>query len=209
MSQTVLVAILGVWVTGALALGWFMGRRGYEPYTWTVIGMSLGPLAAIICAVRLLQPPIGEPKFLHRGESPRPGVDVLIGFDGSPESIAAIETVERLLRERVGRITLAQVVPFDAAPETRQAAEDNLERRRRQVGPHASAVVLSGVPAEALRHYAGRLGYDLIVIGTRHDRWTYVAAGSVASELARETNIPVLLSDATMQHPRTTDLATS
>jgi len=208
MSQTTFAVIIGVWVAEALFLGWFMGRRGYEPYTWTVIGMTLGPLAVILSVSRLLRPPSRDPKLLHLGQTQRGGVDVLIGFDGSPESIAAIEAVERLLRDRLGRVTLAQVVPIDATPEVRKAAEDNLERRRRQVGTQASSVVLSGVPAEALRHYAGRLGYDLIAIGTRHDRWAYVAAGSVAAELARETNIPVLLSDATGQHPRTTALVT-
>ena len=119
-------------------------------------------------------------------------VDVLVGADGSPESEAAMDSVVALLGDRLGRLTLATVVPYGdiTAPE-RQATE-----ALRQLTPRAPAAdleVLHGHPSAALRQYAVEGGYQLIVVGTRGRGLTKGILGSAATELARDSEIPVLL----------------
>lgn len=59
----------------------------------------------------------------------------------------------------------------------------------------ASAVVLRGEPVAALRDYVRRLGYEVLVVGTRGEGKTRAMLGSVAVALARGAGIPVLLVD--------------
>ena len=111
---------------------------------------------------------------------------------GRPSRTAAVDAAVALLGDRLGRLTLATVVPFGdvKAPERRAA-----EQLRRQAGrvPTADLEVLHGHPSEALRQCAVEGGYQLIVVGTRGKGLTRAVLGSAATELARDSEVPVLL----------------
>jgi nucleotide-binding universal stress UspA family protein len=196
LVDQVAAVVAGGWVVLALALGWVMGRRGFEAYTWTFVGLVLGPIAVAIALAMVIQPPAHEPKLLRRAMSRGGVVDVLVGADGSPEAQAAVAAASDLLDGRIGRLTFARVVPIDAPRNVVRDAEASLEHQRLLAGPDASSVLLRGLPADALRDYAARLDYELIAIGTRGEGRSHALLGSVASTLARGSVIPVLLSDA-------------
>ena len=85
--------------------------------------------------------------------------------------------------------------PPDSA---RAFAEAELEKERRVAAPGASTVLLRGQPAAALQEYARAASYQLLAVGTRGEGRSLAVLGSVASSLARGTDIPVLLADASM-----------
>jgi nucleotide-binding universal stress UspA family protein len=93
-------------------------------------------------------------------------------------------------------VTLARVIPIDASLDVeREAAAELADARASHPQLDPSTVVLRGDPASALRDYVRRLGYEVLVIGTRGDGRTRSPLGSVALALARGAGIPVLLVD--------------
>jgi len=196
MSEPVLAVAFGVWIIEAFVLGYVMGRRGYDAYSWTFLGTVLGPIVVVVALSFVFRPPSREPRLLRAGRRGTGSIDVLVGVDGSPESQAAIERVAALFGSSTGRVTLARVVPVDATQETEQRAEAQLAAAC-SAHPQldVSAVVLRGEPAAALRDYVRRLGYDVLVVGTRGEGKTHAMLGSVAIALARGAGVPVLLVD--------------
>jgi nucleotide-binding universal stress UspA family protein len=196
--------VCGVWMLEALALGYVMGRRGYEAYSWTLIGVVLGPLGIALAVSFALRPLPGEPRVVQRGRRGAGTIDVLVGIDGSRAADAAFDRVVALLGSSRGRVTLARVVPFDATHETEAVAQAQLEAARAahpELG--ASTVLLRGNPASTLRDFAARSGYKLLAVGTRGAGRSRAVLGSVATSLARGSEVPVLLVDDVVLTPRT------
>ncbi len=189
------VFIAITWVATGVVLAVVMGRRGHNGFGWLVTGSLLGPLGVVLAVdarrhAEQLEPlPVRDVAPITVGTGP---VDVLVGADGSPESEAAMDSVLALLGDRLGRLTLARVVPYGdiAAPE-RQATE-GLRRLTGRV-PAADLEVLHGHPSAALRQCAVEGGYQLIVVGARGKGLTKGILGSAATELSRDCEIPVLL----------------
>lgn len=196
MEEILLAIVIATWITEALLLGYLMGRRGYDAYSWTLIGVVFGPISLAIAISVAARTPQRGARFLHTGKTGVGSIDVLIGVDGSPQSEAAIRRVGSLFGGSAGRITFANVVPIDATPETETAAEAQLASARAahpELDP--STVVLRGRPVDALRDHVTQLGYDLLAVGTRGTGGSSAILGSVATELARHAGVPVLLVD--------------
>jgi nucleotide-binding universal stress UspA family protein len=193
-GSSVLLAALVVWLVIGASLAVALGRRGHDPFGWLVLGMLLGPFAVLLAiesvdqdeqgAVEVVAPPTGHP-----GAS----VDVLVGFDGSAGSEAAIALAERLFGDRIDRLTLATIVPYDAGHVGDRVARSTLRDRPRGSRPSGVGLeVAHGRPAVALQQLAQRDAYDLIVVGTRADERVHVL-GDAAVDLARHSAVPVLL----------------
>lgn len=193
MLDNMLALVIVGWVFEALVVGWLMGRRGFDPYMWTIVAIVLGPVALPLAAWNALRPPKSLPAVLNRGGDGQGSIDLLVGFDGSSDSRAAGDAAVALLEGRVGRLTLARVVPFDATGEVERRVEAELDVERQRLGPLASTVVLRGRPADALRDYARRLRYDVIVVGAKGHGKTTLLLGSVATELGSRSPVPVLV----------------
>lgn len=194
------------WSLEALALGYFMGRRGYDSYAWVVIGFVFGPISLGIALFYVRQSPSRDPVVLRPGKSGPGLIDVLVGVDGSPEADGGIPSVRRLLGSELGSITVAQVIPVDATVEARLRAEQDLARvadEHSTLG--VSTVLLRGEPAAALRDYAADLQCELIVVGARGRGRSASLLGSVATALAGGGTLPVLLVSASAppRQPRT------
>jgi nucleotide-binding universal stress UspA family protein len=187
---------LAAWMLEALALGYFMRRRGYDGYTWVSLGTVLGPIAVVVAVTFVVRPASRQPTLIHSGRRGSEGIDVLIGVDGSPNGDAAVACIASLLGRPLGRVTLGYVVPLAAGAEPERIAKAQLEgTRSHHASLDPSTVLLRGAPSEALQDYAVRQGYKLLVVGTRGDGRSRALLGSVAVDLAGGSSVPVLLVD--------------
>ena len=97
MSYSTLIVVVAVaWLSTGLTLSLVMGRRGHDALAWLVLGTLFGPLGAIF-AVEARSDELTRPEMVAPAQSSGPGpVDVLVGVDGSPESIAALRAAVEL-----------------------------------------------------------------------------------------------------------------
>jgi len=203
MSELAIAVAAGAWIVEAIVLGFVMGRHGYEPGLWLFVGFVFGPIAVMLALSAVLRPPAHEPHLLHGGHRRSGRIDVLVGIDGSAESAAAVGRVLDLFGDRVGRVTLARVVAIDASLDVeRDAAAELAAACAAHPELDPSTVVLRGTPASALRDYVERLGYEVLVVGTRGEGRSHAPLGSVAVALARGVGVPVLLVDDAEGTPR-------
>jgi nucleotide-binding universal stress UspA family protein len=195
MSFTEVTLVVAVsWLTAGLTLSLFMGRRGHDPFSWLLLGTLFGPLGAIFAAEARSRERPGPADLVATGRAAGPGpVDVLVGIDGSSGSRAALHAVTELLGPRIGRLTLATVIPFDSGVEAQRSARAGLEEQGRAVPDGPQLELLHGRPAEALLDRTVEGGYDLLVIGTRGTGASTSILGSTAVDAARSAKVPVLL----------------
>ncbi len=194
-----LLVVLPLWVLTGLATALIMRRRGHGEYAWGLLGAVFGPLviAFAVDAVRRERQAAAE--TLQPGMRGPGPVDVLVGLDGSPESEEALGAALHLFDGRIGRLTLATVLDYDAAAtglprEVVDAARTRLEiHAATSAMPQPGMVLLAGRADEALPAYARREHFDVIVVGARGSGGSKAVLGSVAQTLARGTGMPVLL----------------
>jgi nucleotide-binding universal stress UspA family protein len=85
-------------------------------------------------------------------------------------------------------------VPFgDIWDQERRAAQGLRRLADRTPGRALELEVLHGRPSAALRQRAIEGGFELIAVGARGEAMTKAVLGSAASELARDSKIPVLV----------------
>ncbi len=211
VSLTAVDLVIAAWFILASLVAIFMVRRGHSPAKWTAIAFLTGPLAVPLAAWSRYRSRGIRPTTLQWGERGPGSLSVLVGIDGSAAAHAALHGVAQLLDDRIGRLTLAYVLDYDAAAgkeeaQPRAAAADTLAEAARTVeellGVRPTSIVLAGSPAQALMEHALAAAHDLVVIGT-HGRgdadWLH---GSVASALAQEPPIRVMiLTAATAARP--------
>lgn len=196
MNGTILLLVIAAWFAIGVVLSLTLGRRGHDGFGWFVLGTLLGP-AAILFALEARHEERMRPRVLSNPGGPDRGhVDVLVGFDGSPESRACAEMTVELVGSRLGRLTLATVVPFDGGTAAERSAIAAVEAEAKRLARLAPGVeVLHGHPATALAARARADGYEVLAIGTRGTGRAHLF-GSAASELARNSPVPVLLVSA-------------
>lgn len=198
-SMTFVIVIAGVWLAIGLGLSLVMGRRGHLAFSWLIIGTVLGPLGLVLALDSSRHDEELKPREVaHDIPPPRAGsVDVLAGYDGSPESLAAVDAAARLLGDRLGRLTVATVVPYDGSTTPERLADVALQsfagNGRTTTQLVTDLKVLHGRPAEALRNGAVDGNYQLIAIGARGAGFSKHVLGSAAYELARGGSVPVLV----------------
>ncbi len=198
--EQIIIIVLAAWVGAGLASMLWMARRGHRDPLWLLGAVLLGPVLAFIAPDRIER----SPKVLstERHGKPDAGTRVLIGVDGSAESLAALQSVLALLRRRIGWLVVAEVVDYDTAEDDwrqrQAAARQHLAAARTLCGEHAvSCELLAGPPGQALAERAQRDDIDLIVVGRRGHGLSVRLLGSVAEYLARTALVPVLISGTT------------
>ena len=212
MSSTAFLSLLmATFACIGFVLAIVMGRLGYSPFAWGLLGLLLGPIALLLALVEVRKERPWWTRLVASGDPGGGPVDVLVGIDGSPESAAATAAVLELLGGRMGRLTLVAVTDLDdsyAGREERLRLQGELERQAEAVrawllerdGPVQAkqAVVpelklMAGRPATTLDTIAAEDGYDLLVVGARGAGLSSVLLGSVASRLAARASVPVLV----------------
>lgn len=196
-SFGLVLAVAAAWLAMGVILSIVMGRRGHNGFGWLIVGGLLGPLGVALAVNAKRHEEQMAPASLSKGPTAPVGpgpVDVVVGYDGSQESIAAMDAVVELLGDRLGRLTVASVVPYDGGREPERRVTDDLRRlAQRSPGLVPDLEVLHGHPSVALREFAMAGGYELIAVGTRGSGVAKAILGSAASELARDSKVPVLV----------------
>lgn len=203
--------VLGVWAAIGLLVGVYEARRGHWSGLW-LLGAMAGPF--VVPLARQLQQnevmtrriPLSEGTPGAAG-----GLRVLAGVDGSREAVAGAVHMARVLSARTTAFDLAIVVdyeaelaaegafappePWDAA--ARRAVAEAADEVERASGRRPGTMLLAGHPATALQRCAVAEGYDLLVVASRGRGLSKRFLGSCASELARESAVPVVIAPAT------------
>jgi nucleotide-binding universal stress UspA family protein len=200
MTATALLVVLGLaWVAIGILTGLLMARRGHSWFAWTALGVVLGPLVLPLVFFELRHYPDADGRLVATGLPGVGSVDVLVGIDGSPQSLAALHVVIQVIGPRLGRLTLAAVMEHGyrttpAGMEDEQRARTHLAAAASSVGiVTAQTVLLQGRPADALSEYAEREGHSMMAIGSRGRGASKALLGSVASRLAQRSPTPVLI----------------
>ena len=104
-TATIVVAAVG-WILIGLLSGSWMARRGFDAL-WILLAAPLGPLFVPIAIERVRRRPDNAdatpPESLPAGTGPQ----ILIGVDGSPESVHAMTTALRTLGSPGSALVLA------------------------------------------------------------------------------------------------------
>ena len=207
-TPTSVLAIALGWVAIGLTLSILMGRRGHDSFSWLILGTMLGPLAVVLAVHSWRHGETPRSEIVAEPTALTGPVDVLVGFDGSQESRWALSRVIGLLGPRLGRVTLATVIPFDCGWDGEQQAVAALEHEAAAMdndGAGMGLEVVRGHPSHALTQLAVEGGYHLLAIGARGAGASKALMGSAASELARGSVVPVLLVGASADaHERPT-----
>ncbi|HWM02548.1 MAG TPA: universal stress protein [Actinophytocola sp.] len=201
MNATVVVIFVVAWVVIGLVTGLWMARHGHDPL-WTVIAVALGPLFVPIALERVERRPRlatsgpgGSPS--SRSDTPG-GPRVLVGLDGSPESMRALDAVLGLLDSRCGMLVLAEVVCYDVTEDDTHTALAAASERLAAAASRIDDVpvcceVLAGPPGETLRRFAEEQEMDLLVVGRRGRGLSTRLLGSVSTDLVQHSSVPVLV----------------
>lgn len=135
---------------------------------------------------------------------------IVVGVDGSPESIAAYNTGAAIARARKCPLHVVSVVPpfpayhVDAGSVDRRSNVDELRVQLRKssleallragdADPASTLEVVIGRPAKAIAKIAGQRSADLIVVGRRaHGLLDRIADAETTLQVIRSSTIPVL-----------------
>jgi nucleotide-binding universal stress UspA family protein len=189
------LAVAVVWAVCGASSAVLMVRRGHDVTTWMVLGLLFGPVAPLFAAESIGEERAAVPRVVHRGATSYGPVDLLVGVDGSEESLSALRAAVALLRGNLGRIAIAVVAPYDAGDDPERLW--TLTAASRAVEPlEPTTVELHGDPVTALRRYAADEGFEVIVVGARGSGRSSSPLGSVAVRLAAGSPVPVLVGPA-------------
>lgn len=206
MTPTQILGIIwALWIVIGVSASIVMGRRGYSPFAWLLLGAILGPLV-IPLAVGTVRAAREDPRALPHPFRESVGgaatVYLLVGIDGSTHSERALRAALALFGSRIGRLTLANVIDYNSNSamsgrlprDTERLAIEALETSAASVGAIApDTVLLVGQPSEVLIEHAAEGGYEVLVVGRRGHGASNVLLGSTATRLVEAARIPVLV----------------
>jgi nucleotide-binding universal stress UspA family protein len=138
---------------------------------------------------------------------------VLVGWDGSPDSVAALRTAAAMVGDGPGRVIALAVLPrspnWEEEPDQASADATDSDHMRQTFETARSAIATRShtrisLHTEEGRHAARSLcdhatehGFDLLVIGRHGDGGLlHSRLGHVAEAAARASKVPVLLISA-------------
>ena len=164
---------------------------GFGPFLLMIWGEALHRLPSRVTVVK------ADPVAWGAG-----WIDVLVGLDGSSESLASAQQVLAKLGPAIGRIRLTSVLDHEMAnaAEVYELDDDRirfLNDAALTLG-HADAEIslVSGRPDKALLEHATTNAFDLVVVAHRRHDIRGALRGSTVARLARTAELPVLIGPA-------------
>ena len=204
MTTQFLLGLVAAWVLSGLVAGFVMRRLGHDFFVWFVIGSVIGPLVFPMAIQRARIARSTGPEHIPYSPS-RGRLDVVVGLDGSEESLTALQLAIDMLGDTASSVTVATVLEYEArtAPageEVRaEAAELLAEATSHLDHPALSTQILYGPPDRALSEFAVHNGKELIVVGARGRGSAEALFGSVTENLVGDSAVPVLVARRTMR----------
>ena len=147
-------------------------------------------------------------------QAPAPLGDVVVGFDGSPESRAALHAGHALARAAGSALRVVAVVhhsilhrhPDEGGHEAGAALQARLDEAVAELGGGVDTSVVEGDPVDQLAEAAK--GAGILVLGGRgYGPMHHVLAGSVSAKLMRCAPSPVLVLPRSAPDPGVTEAA--
>jgi nucleotide-binding universal stress UspA family protein len=153
-------------------------------------------------------------------ELPLPG-GIVVGVDGSRESIAALNTAAAIARIRRCALHAVSVLPYRPSYSGRRGCDENpgnietlrlsmrgseLEDLIRSLEPRSdwSSEVVVGRPARELTIIAERRGAEMVVVGRRrHSPMDRMLGNETSLQVMGTSSVPVLAVEAEFDKPRT------
>lgn len=198
MNAQFVLGLVAAWLLSGLVTGYVMRRQGHDFFVWFALGSVIGPLAFPLAIQRARLVRERAPDQVP--SRPAPGkLDVIVGIDGSEESLTALQIAFDLLGEAASSIIVATVLDYEArtAPsgtELRIEAEELLSEVTAHLEHEALGTqVLYGRPHIALSEFALHNGMELIVVGARGRGAAQSLFGSVTENLVGDSAVPVLV----------------
>ena len=205
-----LITWLAYHIVFAVLSAYSASRWGRDPFGWLLIGTVLGPIGFLVLVamhrddIRRSRPTLASSGTRDRG---KPQTRILVAVDGSASSAAAVKHVIEHLGAAVQGVTVASVLPIEAANGVAARAE-SLRRQRvdEEIDRHLGAacasfqaagiscetVVRFGDPAGEILELAREGGYELIVMGRRGlGGAAKLLLGSVSDRVVKQAPCPV------------------
>ena len=146
---------------------------------------------------------------------------VLVGVDGSPRSIAALNAAAAIARTRrvpMHALTVLSPFPYSRVDSRSGTGSDSLSELRRALReselrevfrvlepePGWTCEAVLGTPAREIIGHAERRGADLIVVGRhRHGKVDQLLGGETTLQVMRSSPVPVLAVESELDVPTT------
>jgi nucleotide-binding universal stress UspA family protein len=200
------LGLVAAWLLSGLVAGYVMRRLGHDFFVWFALGSVIGPLVFPLAIARARVSDVERADSIpHR---PSPGkLDVVVGLDGSEESLTALQLTVDMLGDSATSITVATVLDYEArtAPageESRAEAAQLLEESTKHLEhPALRTQILYGRPDRALSEFALHNGKELIVVGARGRGAAEALFGSVTERLVGDSEVPVLVARKKAREP--------
>lgn len=141
----------------------------------------------------------------RRGEAVSEVLRILVPLDGSPEAESALPLAAPFFRAQPARLTLFRVVARDESSRTAEAYLANVREALRPHAVRAETAVEWGRPADEIL-WRSRTGHFHMIAMTTHGRGGVrrLFGGSVAEDVVRGAEIPVLLNRPGLPPPQGT-----
>jgi nucleotide-binding universal stress UspA family protein len=192
-KEALLLVVMVAWPLIGISLALVLGRRGHDAAGWLLLGALFGPFAVLLALDSVEHDEAITAELIAAPTRHNDGArDVLVGFDGTPGSWAALTYVQRAFGDRIDRLTVANAVPFDCGHMDEREARAVLEEARRTAQPGLGLEIVHGRLSTALNELAHREAYDLLVVGTSAEERSHLL-GDAAVDLAQDSSVPVLL----------------
>jgi nucleotide-binding universal stress UspA family protein len=198
MTIDFVLGLVAAWVLSGLVAGYVMRRLGHDFFVWFALGSVIGPLVFPLAVARARLTRATAEEIIPHSPS-RGKLDVVVGVDGSEESLTALQLALDIFGESATSITVATVLDHEArtAPageEARAEAAQLLDESTSSLDhPALSTQILYGRPDRALSEFAIHNGKELIVVGARGRGAAEALFGSVTESLVGDSEVPVLV----------------
>ena len=188
-----------VWSSIGLFIALLYRRRGHNFLFYAALGLWLGPLVALVMLSASRQQDATAVRVLRDGQPSSGWIDVLVGIDGSIESVESVRRVVSMLGRSVRRIRVVSALDAETAKSPGFFRnDDELEHRLRDAAsrigyPDAGLALVSGRADRALVQHATEAGFDALIVAHRAHRLGAAMFGSAVQRLARDSAIPLII----------------
>jgi hypothetical protein len=162
---TLLIALSAIaWLAVGPVLAWWMGRRGFDPGSWLVLGLAVGPLAVLLALMDTAWWTPPPPLVVRRAQSGVGELDALVVVSPAGERLERARQAIDGLGADLRRLAVVCVLPA-GGPRRDQVEVAAVLRRDAEIlaSPTIGLAVLFGRPDDAVRRFAVAEGYDVVV----------------------------------------------